>query len=341
MKRLAATVALLITSSVFAQSGQSIGIKVSMRSRFDAVGPWAGFMTSTSGSGTNGCVTVVTHRGARLVTGGHNPDTGCLVGSWIADFDEGKTYRLNPVEREYAEQSFGDVRRRIASSYSITYQAREGAEMFLPTTGVDLPKQSRARAGRFEYTAAVKETGQRKQMFGSDAREIVLTVTAVERGKTMEVDGGWVITSTIWLGSRMPLVDDLVSALRRYSAIVTKGVFDNPYTDIEFPMNEFFDPTNPEQTVVGARVVAEMGKLDGTVLANTSIYEMERTAKEWKGAQDHYTAQQRRLTAIGARVLGGPPPKRERIITLQTEIVGIDSNVTEADVAIPAGYKKK
>lgn len=291
--------------------------------------------------GADGCSGMAILRGARLVTT-YPVYHGCpLADSWISDFDEQKTYRLNSTTREYTVQKFSDVLVDIAESHELHRQGVASGRFDIRTAGVPLPAQSLKRAKRFEYVTTLRKTGQRKTLFGYDAHEVILTVTAVEAGKTLETDGGWVVTNTIWLGPRIPPLDDLVSALRRYARIVTKGVWENPFTQIEFPTVQFFEPGAPEHAVVGTHVVAEMDKLDGTVLWSVSVYEIERTAKEWKSAQDEYAAQQRRLAPSGIRVLGGSPPKRIRLVTLETEFQSLSSNVTEADVAIPAGFRKK
>jgi len=329
--------------SVDVASPQMSGVRVRARARTDAAaGAWAGFMASAAaGGGANGIVADLTAKGNRMVRAYPSPETGAPAGSWIVDFDEQKTYRILPATQEYTEQTFGQVRGKIASQHSGSNDAIPGAEMFMPSTGVDLPRQSLSRAKKFDYIVDTQETGRRFRMAGQDAREIIQTVTAVERGKTLEQDGGWVVTNTLWLAPRIPAVNELVAAQRRYVQITTKGIYETAFTALEFPSNQFYDPFYPEHSLVGMRVIAEMEKLDGTVVSTLAVYELERTAKEFRSAQSQYEAQQRRLTRSGARVLGGGPPKRTRMVTLQLEYLSIDTNVTDADVAIPAGYKKK
>jgi hypothetical protein len=84
-----------------------------------------------------------------------------------------------------------------------------------------------------------------------------------------------------------------------------------------------------------------MQRLSGTVLTSNTLYEMERTPAEYKRALSQYEAQQKRLTASGARVVGGAPPKRTRIITMEFELLKISSSADETDVAIPAGFAVK
>jgi hypothetical protein len=343
IRRMGALV-LVLSATVIAWSAHADGVRAQIRTRFDAVGQFPGFAASGAGGGTSGggCPGTVILLGDRLVTNYPNLDNGCpLQGGWISDFSEEKTYRLNPNTREYTVQSFSDVRRQIAVAHGHLREAMSLIPEEMPTAGVDLPYQTLKRAKRFEYTTALKETGQKKQFFGYEARQLVLTVTAIESGKALDADGGWVVTSTIWLGPRLQSLDALVTAMRRYSRIVTKGLYDTSFTQIELPMGQFIDPIYPEHAIVGSHVIDEMERLGGTVLASISDYEIERTAKEWKSAQDQYAAQHRRLAPTGVRVLGGGPPKRTRLVTIETEFLSLDSNVTDADVSIPTGFRKK
>jgi hypothetical protein len=290
--------------------------------------------------GANGFVVDITLKGSRLVTNYPSPERGATGGSWIVNFDEQQTYRLFPDTREYSVKKFHDVMNGIAETHHDIEAAVPAQERLLPTTSVDLPAQSRRRASRFEYRADVKETGQRKQILGYDTREVILTITACEGGKTLDENGGWVVTNTVWLAPRIPAIDNLVATQRRYVKTVTKGIYDTVFTDIEFPGNEFYDPFYPEHAIVGVHVIAETEKLDGTVLSSSTVYELARTAKEMKSAQSQYEAQQKRLTGSGARVLGGAPPQRTRMVTMTMTYLSLESNVSDSDVAVPASYVK-
>ncbi len=162
MRRHLIILLLLAATSAGLDSTQASGVKVRVRARHDAVaGVWGGFLTSAGGRGENGVVADLTAKGNRMVTAYPSPETGATAGSWIVDFDEQKTYRLMPDTREYSVQTFGQVRGGIASNHASTNDAIPGAEMFLPSTGVDLPAQSRARAKKFEYAVDTQETGRR------------------------------------------------------------------------------------------------------------------------------------------------------------------------------------
>ncbi len=306
-------------------SSQAPGIKAVVRTRCDAAPVGLSLlMTRARGSAQSVTVTLAA-RGNRFVI--VHPDAGPNGEGRgvIVDFDERNTYTFMNDTREYRLQTFAQVRNSIGRSYRSGVAVIPSLSEFAPSTEVALPAQSRGRAKRFEYAVDTQETGRRYQMAGYDAREVALTITAVERGKTLEQDGGWVVTSSVWVVPHIPAVDELVALQRRYVQVLTKGIYDTAFTALEFPGNEFYDPFSPEHGVVGLRVVAEIDKLDGTVLSSNTVYELERTAKEMKSF---------------ARAPDGAPPKRVPMVAMQLEYVSISTNVSDADLALPAGYKK-
>ena len=65
----------------------------------------------------------------------------------------------------------------------------------------------------------VKETGERKAIAGYDAREVVMTITVHEKGRTIEDRGGLIVTSDMWLGPEIPAM----RGARRVPAAVLEG----------------------------------------------------------------------------------------------------------------------
>ena len=61
----------------------------------------------------------------------------------------------------------------------------------------------------FEFDFDVKETGQTRSIAGYDAREVVMTLTVREKGKSLEESGGIVMTSNTWLGPAIPAMKEL------------------------------------------------------------------------------------------------------------------------------------
>src|SRR4029078_13024448 len=61
----------------------------------------------------------------------------------------------------------------------------------------------------YEVDFNVKETGQKKQLAGYHAREVIMTVTVREKGKTLEDGGGLVMNVDSWLGPQIPALKEV------------------------------------------------------------------------------------------------------------------------------------
>jgi len=59
------------------------------------------------------------------------------------------------------------------------------------------------------YELDVKETGQTKTMAGHNTREVVMTVTVREKGRTLDEGGGMVMTSKAWMAAAIPAMKEL------------------------------------------------------------------------------------------------------------------------------------
>ena len=55
----------------------------------------------------------------------------------------------------------------------------------------------------------VKSTGQTKTINGFDTREVIITVTAREKGKKLEDSGGVVMTVDNWLTKSQPALKEI------------------------------------------------------------------------------------------------------------------------------------
>ena len=63
----------------------------------------------------------------------------------------------------------------------------------------------------------VKESGQKRVINGFDAREVVMTISVREKGKTIETSGGFVVTSNTWLTSTIDSMAEVAAFDRRYA----------------------------------------------------------------------------------------------------------------------------
>jgi hypothetical protein len=150
-----------------------------------------------------------------------------------------------------------------------------------------------------------------------------------------------VVNADLWLGPRMPAIDRIVAAQRDYARTINAGVYDAVFTSVEFPDAAWLDPMFPELMPVAARVVAEVAKLDGAVLASRTTYELARSAKDMKAAVRAYQGMER---AAGKPVTPDPSAAiapREPIVTTAFEYLAIEYAVTNLDVEIPQGFTLK
>src|SRR6478609_4576257 len=71
-------------------------------------------------------------------------------------------------------------------------------------------------AKQYEFEADVKETGQKKNLAGYDTREVILTITAHEKGKKVEESGGFIMTTDMWLAPKIAGLDELIQFQLKY-----------------------------------------------------------------------------------------------------------------------------
>jgi hypothetical protein len=317
-----ALLALLAAPGVQSTSGSDIRIQV--RSKYDtAAGPIAGFVAALAGGGDNGTAWTIVRHGDRIASRidegmGERGLTG--VPDWIVDFTAQSTYRLSkldPKTRKYELKTFRQILNEVAGAHRSGQSATADERMF-GSSGDPLPKQSRARAKRFTFETTLKLLDEKKTIAGLECRQAVLQVVAFEEGKNLENDGGWVATSIVWIGPRLPAVDAAMDLQRQYRRMVSAGVFEAAFSDIELRMSEYLDPIMPEHVFVAARVLEEMRKLPGTILASNTVYDLERSAAEQKRARSS--------------------PKSTRMITMDLEFISIQTSTTQADVAVPTGF---
>src|SRR5690606_23979425 len=107
-------------------------------------------------------------------------------------------------------------------------------------------------------------TGAKKSIAGYGARQVIMTITVREKGKTLEEGGGLVLTTDSWLGPTIPALAEIAEFEQRYWKAVapeTAGISAEQMAAmmVLYPMLKgAMDRMNQEQT-----------KLEGTPLALT------------------------------------------------------------------------
>lgn len=257
-----------------------------------------------------------------------NDRTGTII-----DLSEEKVYELDIKKKTYTVTTFEELRRRM----------REAAEKAEKESQKEDPGQAQEQqkpTKEYEVDFDVKETGQKKQIAGYDTHEAIATVTVREKGKTLEDGGGMVMTSDMWLGPKIPALNELVDFDVKYAkALQGPEAFTMSAEQMAALLKMF-----PLFGKASDRLQKEGGKLAGTPLETTL------TVESVKSKQDLEAAQKQGSGGSGGGIGGllakkvmkqEPPKARSTFMTTHDEKLEIATSVPAEDVAIPADFKEK
>ena len=126
----------------------------------------------------------------------------------------GEIYDLNMKKKTYQVTTFDELRRQMKEAKEKA--EKEAREQSKEDTKESQPQKAEKPEKEYEVDFDVKETGQKKQLAGYDAREVVMTVTLREKGKQLEDSGGFVMTADSWLGPQIAALKELHEFDARY-----------------------------------------------------------------------------------------------------------------------------
>jgi hypothetical protein len=248
----------------------------------------------------------------------------------IVDLGEEKIYELDMKKKTYTVVTFAEVRQKIREAQErAAKQAKEAPKE------AGEPQQPSGNEKQVEFDFDVKETGQTRSIAGYDAKQVIMTVTVREKGKTLEESGGVVLTADSWLGPEIPAMKELA----------------------EFEM-KYWKAIAPETALVSAEQMAavaamyplikpamdrlnqEKVSLKGTPLATTMTFEgvkskaqLEEQSKENSGGG---------LSGMLARKMVKKDDRpRATIFTMSNETLEVATAVGATDLDVPAGFKLK
>ena len=317
-------------------------VRTDEKSRVEFAGMLGRMVNLFGGKGAKeGTVSTVAVKGDRKAT--LNDSTGTIV-----DLAEEKIYDLDMKKKTYKVTTFAELRRRMeeakkkAEQDAQKEQAKEKEKAAEPA-----PKESNV-----EIDFDVKNTGQKKAVNGFDAHQVVMTITVREKGKTLEENGGLVLTADSWM------------ALPKIAAMKEVTDFDMRYAQKLYgPMIAGASPQDmaaaaamyPMMAPAIAKMRTEGVKLDGTpvmtVLTFDAVQSAEQAAAEQKPQGDSKSpgglggiagGLMRRAAQKKAEKSEGDQSQkgRTRVMTSTTEVLKVVSDVAATDVAVPAGFKE-
>jgi hypothetical protein len=298
------------------------------------------------GKATDEGVTAVTVvKGNRKLTRQEN--AGQLI-----DLDEEKVYEIDFKGKSYRVTTFEEMRQQIREAQEKMRQEME--KMKGNPAATEAPPEN-----QMEFDFSVKESGQRKSILGYDAKEVVVTLGIHEKGKKIEDAGGMVTTSNLWLVPRVPAMKEIEEFDLRYFQKLATAM---DLQEMQRMMGAM--AANPYLKAAMERMKDETAKLDGTTLLTTMTFEMvanKEAHAQQAQAQKEESSVDIPIGGDKKSVVGGlfgglarraiqkkaeepdpnATPGRSLVMTSTTQMLKITPDVSDTEVAIPAGFKEK
>jgi hypothetical protein len=284
-----------------------------------------GFMFKLGGGGKPA-------EGTTVVKGNRKATIGDTTGQ-IIDLSEEKVYDLDIKKKTYTVTTFEELRRRM----------REAREQAQKEAAKEEGKKEEAQkpTKEFEVDFDVKDTGQKKQIAGYDARQTIVTITVREKGRTLDESGGMVMTNDIWLGPKVPLLKEISDFDVKYWKQLQGPEALAMSAEQMAAMVAMF----PMVTKATERMAKEGDKLSGTPLVTVTTIEAVKSKDELTQAQA--SGSNNKGGGLGGmlarKMIKQPDPSKARstIVTTNHEVIEVSPSVAPADLAIPADYKEK
>ena len=282
----------------------------------------------------DGVVSTVAVKGNRKAT--FNDTTGQII-----DLGEEKIYELDMKKKTYKVATFAELRRRMEEARAKAEQNAQ-KEQTREKAAEPAPKEDNV-----EIDFDVKDTGQKKVVNGFDAHQVVMTITVREKGKTLEENGGLVLTADEWLVPRIPAMKEVADFDIRYAQKLYGPMISGASAQDMAAAAALY----PMMAPAIAKMRAEGVKMDGTavmtVLTFDAVQSAEQAAAEQKESKPSASGG---LGGIAGGLMRRAAQKksdgdqnqkgRTKVMSSTTEILKVVTDVSAADVAVPAGFKE-
>ncbi len=324
MKRLFASCIAVASVALVAPS-----LSADVKTREKTVVRFEGFvgrLMNRAFGGNDGITSTVAVKGNRLARTADNQVE-------IIDLSEQRVYSVDTRRREYTVRTFEEIRKQME-------QARAELEKQSQEMSAD-DRQAMQQAGKnIDFDVDVRETGQRRNLAGHDAREVVVTIAMRERGRTLEESGGLVMTNTMWLGPTVAALAELHAFQMKYF----QAVFGADFAGMNVQSMNALSAMVPGIGTLASRMAQEQRRLEGTPLSTTMVFESVRSPEQMKQAEAGQ--QSGGGGGIGGAIAGrlmrrNAPQQRSTAMTTTNDILSIDPTVTDAELAIPANFKQR
>jgi hypothetical protein len=306
------------------------------KSRIEFTGMLGRMVNLFGGKGAKeGTVSTVAVKGNRKAT--FNDTTGQII-----DLGEEKVYELDMKKKTYKVATFAELRRRMEEAKAKAEQNAQ-KEQTREKAAEPAPKENNV-----EIDFDVKDTGQKKVVNGFDAHQVVMTITVREKGKTLEENGGLVLTADEWLVPRIPAMKEVVDFDIRYAQKLYGPMISGASAQDMAAAAALY----PMMAPAIAKMRTEGVKMDGTpvmtVLTFDAVQSAEQAAAEQKESKPSASGGlggiagglMRRATQKKSAESDQNQKGRTRVMSSTTEILKVVTDVAASDVAVPTGFKE-
>jgi hypothetical protein len=349
--RLHRTAAIALTVGFVAVTSYTLhaDVRADEKTRIEFAGMMGRMMNLFGGKAAReGITSTVAVKGDRKAT--LNDSTGQIV-----DLAEEKIYDLDLKKKNYTVTTFADIRRRMEEARKKAAEEMR-KEQAKPQPAAE-PSQPPPE-NNMEVDFEIKNTGEKKVVNGFDTHQALMIVTLREKGKTLEQSGGLVMTSDMWLTPKIPAMKEVAEFDMRYAQKLFGPMVAGASAEQMASVMAMYPMLKPAME----RMSKEGAKLEGTPVLTTittdAVKSAEQLAEEAKQRESSSSSTDSRPTPSGGigGLLGGIAKKaaakkvagggddqgkaRVTFMTSTTEILKVVTDVTAADVAIPAGFKE-
>jgi hypothetical protein len=339
------TLATIVSIAVGCGTATYADVKTEQKGHVKFAGALGRMFTMFGGKeAREGVVSKVAVTGDRMLTS--SGESGQLV-----DLAEEKVYDINFENKSYKVTTFDELRRRMRDAEEKARQERTKAEK-----KEEKVSESGEKPPEYEVDVVTKSTGAAKTINGFDAKQSITTVTVRPKGQTLEQGGGMVLTADSWLAPGVDSMKDVADFQIRYmqklQSPITAGAASADQMAAAFAMY-------PMLKEAMGKMRSEGVKVEGTPVLTTMTFDAVQSPEQQAEARQQESKGSDTPASVGG--LGGmlarkmmkkkaeepasapasTAPGHATIMTMVTETLSVSKDVTEADVALPAGFKGK
>jgi hypothetical protein len=275
----------------------------------------------------------------------------------IIDLAEEKVYDLDLKKKSYKVTTFAELRRRFEEQQR---KAAEDARKADDKSAKEKPAERDPNAKEMEIDFDIKNTGQKKTINGFDTQQQVMTITVREKGKTLEQSGGMVVTSDMWIAPTIASMKEVAEFDVRYA----QKLYGSGLAGVSAQQMATAMALYPMLKPALGKMSTEGAKLQGTAIQTTttmdavkSAEQMQQEAQSSSSSQPQSESGSKPTSVSGAlggmlarkmkksdenKDAGGGSADKSRATFMTTthEVLKVGTDVSAADVAVPAGFKE-